>query len=931
MNSPQAKLNIESFLNEFKENRAHQLPELAFLTDYYAFFQGFFKRENLDNLTWKNIQKFGDHIHAFQALALSRHNALGNQHHPIDHYRNVFTYLAHGDDDIETRIRNVMETPEYNIRGFGNSVWSEIIGQLFADQYLLFNYRDQFALKVLGIDPGFERRDTFAEKYIKFTKAMALIVQAYKKVVGQQTRLPVNLEVDQFFSYLYEAYHAVYSEYTLTDNQVNMLLERFKRKMSDFEDFNKPGESFLKHELDYKRRALKRFQDELGVDTLKKWLEAGDTGKVMKELPRLIGTNMVQFNSWRISISGETDDPETITAVLNAFLGISNKTELKPGYLKSIFQAIKTYELKPAWDTLSVLLWAFNPELCAPIKIRYYRKLAKELGQELPTGRPSANAYCRVMEWMQAFYTALEPLHPSDWIDVQSFIWVVCSGEHDEVPEKAVVEAIEADDKTPEPEHCVNQKDQNQQRRKIWVIAPGENARLWDEWQRENKIAIGWDDLGDLTQYPDRESIREKLKVIMDHDNPRNDSLACYQFGRVMKPGDTVLVKRGVYEIIGLGEITSDYIYDNSPSEYHHFRKVIWMKTGHWRVPNNEKIAMKTLTDFTGYTDWLRQFADEHGLDIKIFIDEENVESTMPLKPNPLKPYTITDALDGLFMDESRFNGILDMLGERKNIILQGPPGVGKSFIAKRIAYSLIGYRDNDRVQMIQFHQSYSYEDFIQGFRPNEDGSFTLCNGVFFDFCQKAREDQDVPHVFIIDEINRGNMSKIFGELMLLIEHDKRHPDFAIPLTYSRKNDERFYIPPNVHLIGMMNTADRSLAMVDYALRRRFNFIGLAPAFNHQRFKSFMLEHHVDSEITDMIIHRMSYLNNQIASDNSNLGEGYRIGHSFFCPPNGDGSKCNMDWYNRVIRYEIEPLLREYWFEDRDKAEAAIRRLNDVG
>lgn len=288
--------------------------------------------------------------------------------------------------------------------------------------------------------------------------------------------------------------------------------------------------------------------------------------------------------------------------------------------------------------------------------------------------------------------------------------------------------------------------------------------------------------------------------------------------------------------------------------------------------------------------------------------------------------YTLSDALKELFMEEDEFLFILNRLKAKKNIIIQGPPGVGKTFIAKRLAYCQMGVKDNSRVQMIQFHQSYSYEDFIQGFRPNDEGKFDLRTGVFYQFCKIAQEDQDNSYFFIIDEINRGNLSKIFGEVLMLIETDKRGQEFAVPLTYSKDGRETFFIPPNLHIIGTMNTADRSLAMVDYALRRRFGFIYLEPKFSSQKFMQFLENANVENHIITKIVDRMTQLNNTIDEDTKNLGSGYQIGHSYFCP---DSQEVDFDveWYRSVIKSEIEPLLEEYWFDDKQKVEKLVKYL----
>jgi 5-methylcytosine-specific restriction protein B len=227
---------------------------------------------------------------------------------------------------------------------------------------------------------------------------------------------------------------------------------------------------------------------------------------------------------------------------------------------------------------------------------------------------------------------------------------------------------------------------------------------------------------------------------------------------------------------------------------------------------------------------------------------------------------------------------------------------------------------------MIQFHQSYSYEDFIQGFRPDGKGNFDLKNGTFYTFCNDAMADPENNYVFIIDEINRGNLSKIFGEMLMLIESDKRGSDYAMPLTYGKPDSDKFYIPSNIHLIGTMNTADRSLAMVDYALRRRFSFIELEPQFDSPIFAECLKTYNVQEDLIKKIVNRMNALNDTISKDNKNLGSGYRIGHSYFCPTDNEQSYDDK-WYHDVVKSEIEPLLKEYWFDDSKRVSDQINAL----
>ena len=285
--------------------------------------------------------------------------------------------------------------------------------------------------------------------------------------------------------------------------------------------------------------------------------------------------------------------------------------------------------------------------------------------------------------------------------------------------------------------------------------------------------------------------------------------------------------------------------------------------------------------------------------------------------------YTIDSILeDGCFLEKSTLTEILGRLDEKQNLILQGPPGTGKTWLAKRLAYALIGRQDADKVRSFQFHPNLSYEDFVRGWRPSSDGKLELVDGPFIEVIDSAREDQSSRHVIVIEEINRGNPAQILGEMLTLLESDKRTPDEALELTYRKHVGERVYIPENLYVIGTMNMADRSLAMVDFALRRRFAFINMEPALN-ERWSGWVHEHYeVDPETLLQIKNKLDSLNETIAED-PNLGPQFRIGHSFVTPTD----KIPYDWFRQVVETEIGPLLDEYWYDDREKAQAQRNNL----
>lgn len=574
---------------------------------------------------------------------------------------------------------------------------------------------------------------------------------------------------------------------------------------------------------------------------------------------------------------------------------------------------------------------------------------------------------------------------------------------------------------------------------RVWLYAPGENARFWDECVANGKMYLGWDPLGDLSKYASREDMAEKMKEVYGADKSyTNDSLSTYDFVYTIKPGDIVYVKKGMHKIIGRGVVTGGFEYDAERKEYNNTRSVEWQNNGDWNVES--QLVMKTLTDITKYPDlvaslqslidgatievkdeptdapsgfwWLNAnpkywsmsewtvgaeqyytllnengrkrriyqnfvnakvgdavicyesnptkqilclatvskasdgeriyfkkvetlangidyatfkdvpelqqmecLVNPNGSFFKLTAEEYDVLMDLIRESNPLAPaktaklYTKENFLEDVYISSADYDALCGVLEHKKNIIFQGAPGVGKTFSAKRLAYSIMGEVDDDRIGFVQFHQNYSYEDFVMGYKPNSEGGFDLQRGIFYKFCIKAANDPGRKYFFIIDEINRGNLSKIFGELLMLIEKDYRAN--KITLAYS---DERFAVPANLYIIGMMNTADRSLAMIDYALRRRFSFYPMKPGFDSDGFKQYQEE--LGNEKFNALIEKVKELNKAIVDDGS-LGSGFEIGHSYFC----NQEEIANSWLQAVVNYEIIPMLEEYWFDNKDKVD----------
>lgn len=518
-------------------------------------------------------------------------------------------------------------------------------------------------------------------------------------------------------------------------------------------------------------------------------------------------------------------------------------------------------------------------------------QITGEIINKLPiiNGKLSGEAYIEIIVNIQDYLSSEETMI-DNFIELSYDAW--CYSEEINLQNKNKDIEIETSD-----------ADKDVKSINYWIFSPGSQAVNWGTFYEKGIMSIGWQELEDFSMYTSRGDLKEKLQEINGDTNGYiNITNAIWQFTNEMKSGDIVYVKKGQKQIIGRGIVTSEHEY-NPSQEFKNIRRIDWTDKGEWVT--SMKLAPKTLTNITPYNDFVEN--------LKILFEEDKIDIEDETEA-PILNYDRDHFLNDVFMEEESYLNLVNLVRKKKNIILQGAPGVGKTYVAKRLAYSMMGVKDKKRVEMVQFHQNYSYEDFVMGFRPTESG-FELRTGTFYNFCKRAENDIENDYFFIIDEINRGNLSKILGELFMLIENDKRGTE--LQLLYA---DEKFSVPPNIYIIGMMNTADRSLAMLDYALRRRFAFYNMTTGFFTLGFRAY--QEKLDNSKFDSLIQCIINLNYEINRDES-LGEGFIIGHSYFC----NFSNVTDNELENIVEYEIIPLIKEYWFDETEKVDLWSEKL----
>lgn len=482
---------------------------------------------------------------------------------------------------------------------------------------------------------------------------------------------------------------------------------------------------------------------------------------------------------------------------------------------------------------------------------------------------------------------------------------------------------------------------------RIWLVGTGRGSSEWSRFRDGGFIEVGF--AKDANGRPfgridtmTREQVRARMIESTGQPNPYNDVLCAWQFAHEMKPGDLVIAKTGSARVLGQGRIVGDYEYRPGGDGYGHRRAVEWEHLGDVALPPRYRMGIKTLTEITkydGFADVLlgrRTAAAERSLEsfLSSAAAREDyfakhpyrIEQPPPVTPSPGKP--TLDEIDELaFVQRSRLEDMVTALSSKLAIVLKGAPGTGKSWLGGLLAEHWAG--DPSRVTRVQFHPATSYEDFVRGLRPAAGGGFRVQNGPLAEVAERAKARPDQRFVLFIDEINRANVAKVLGEALSLIESDKREARYAVELGLDLEGERRFWLPPNLAFVATMNTADRSIAIVDYALRRRFAFFDLTPAYGDVAFREWLLarfegnddgdvesvaERDEAKRVADLVIRVMNELNRRIVVSKS-LGPGFALGHSFFCAFDLGRAEQPESWMRRVFRTEVVPQVEEYCAE----------------
>ena len=655
---------------------------------------------------------------------------------------------------------------------------------------------------------------------------------------------------------------------TILDNSqmqtLRGLIDQYKTLHAK-EPFNGQGEQYKWELLD--KTESKRLLDVIEI-LLKEKINLWDTGRVMPVFKYLKEQHTEEFEN---CLKALTDESIPLLDRLSA-------------YKKTMRSLCPTKFRVYANDerTAATILTCVRPNTYTFYKDEVYRYLCEKLGVDTKNPGRKYEHFLELLNAIDKEYgDEIQQIMTPETkkyrnrpvlLAVQTVLWVMTKYKDDaELSENT--ESVRAADSPKAPQNY------------WWLVA---NPKIWSA----QELAVGG--TIDYTLYSESGKKRKVFQNFLDAR--KGDFVVFYESSPTL-------------QIVGLAVVERE-----SDGQTIVFKKTEGLESG---IALSEIKAVDELRN-------MQFLKNPQGSFYSLTADEYDYIEDLIREKNPVMPakavmkYTRENFLAEVFLSEDRYDNLRALLLDKQNIILQGSPGVGNTFSAKRLAYSILEEKDDSKVQLVQFHQNYTYEDFVMGYKPNEDGGFYLRPGVFYNFCKRAQQHPDGKYFFIIDEINRGNLSKILGELMMLIEKDYRGETLVLPY-----NQEEFSVPKNLYIIGMMNTADRSLAMMDYALRRRFSFFDMKPGFSTDGFKAY--QRSLANEDFAKLVSAIIDLNKVIESDDS-LGSGFCIGHSYLC----NKTDVDRDWLKRVVKFDIAPMLREYWFDNDTKFNNEVQKLKSI-
>ena len=839
---------IEKYLIEFSEVADEWFQKQDWLKERYDFYKKFYTKENLKKAEWKDFQNMGNQIHAFNTMAIAKGNALGNMNLSIKEYRRIFLYVISENDPINITINNLYK--KYNgtayLPYFSDSSTSELIAYAYPEKYVIYNRRDVKALEILGLKLDKVRGERFGDKFLRYNKLLQPVLEKYKTIVGKKTEVTYPLELDQFFSWLYETKKA--------DEPIRDLIDRYKNRIKT----NGLDDEKYKWEFIRDNKSKPNFDND-----------------ILEELKSIKFTNLLYYLSVACLKDIAKDFGPELGTNLRALQ--EESVDLDDRISKYIKNTLKLYK-KTGNDashhqderTVAAFLTLYNPTEYTLYKSSYYMLYCDYLGLKTAKANHKYSHYLELIKELA-----------EDYISKDEELIHLVKNELGQLMNEDPNYLLLAQD-------ILYQIIGNKRDIQYWLYAPGENALKWDEFYDEGIFGLGWDELGDLKQYKSREDLRKALiSQYGGEGSKKNDVSANDDFMNKMRVGDIIIAKKGRGELLGYGVVKSEYYFDDSRTKFKSCRKIDWKLKGNWKI--DFSLVLKTLTDITQYDSEVKEY-------------DKYYDRLMGIMKGEIK------AIDK--NHKTRNNA--------RNEILYGPPGTGKTFALKQEYFPLYTSEETsitgenkliERFKFVTFHQSFSYEDFIEGIKPimpendevAEDLGYRIEDGVFKDICKDASLDPDNRYAIFIDEINRGNVSAIFGELITLIETDKRKGsknELYITLPYSKNT---FSVPSNLDIYGTMNTADRSVEALDTALRRRFEFKEMMP--DYDIVKDENVEDIQLAEVLKIMNERIELL----------IDRDHTIGHSYFVKVE------TLEALANAFNNKIVPLLQEYFYGDYGK------------